>query len=115
MLGFLKSKTEKNKTKKSSGRASSTASPYSAVKIICKTNIACNAAQSIANTHFLSREAPFLPLENCTQSNQCRCKYQHMADRRVEARRNADFGLPGKSVEVDQRNRRDRRVADYAY
>ena len=42
---------------------------------------ACPAVQALANTRFLAKEAPRLPLDECTVPT-CRCQYKHYDDRR---------------------------------
>jgi hypothetical protein len=42
---------------------------------------ACGAAKQVIGKRFLSREAPLLPLPNCT-AMPCRCHYVHHEDRR---------------------------------
>jgi len=53
-----------------------------------------------------------LPLSDCTNPAGCRCKYQHYDDRRTEARRESDVGLPMKNHPGDARNGVGRRVTD---
>lgn len=53
---------------------------------------ACEAALQLRGRRFLTREAPRLPLADCTRQNECECKYQHLPDRRGSPRREADSG-----------------------
>lgn len=62
--------------------------PYHAVAIVPGASC-CTAARDLRTQRFLSREAPALPLANCTMSP-CRCSYRHFDDRRTKARRSAD-------------------------
>jgi hypothetical protein len=73
---------------------------------------ACDAARGLANVRFLADEAPMLPLSNCSNPAGCRCKYQHYDDRRTEARRESDIGLPMKDHPNDARTGVGRRVTD---
>lgn len=41
----------------------------------------CRAAEALAGQRFLSKEAPKLPLRDCTEP-QCTCRYRHYDDRR---------------------------------
>ncbi len=43
---------------------------------------ACGAAKQVIGKRFLAREAPAVPLADCT-AKQCRCHYAHHEDRRV--------------------------------
>jgi hypothetical protein len=61
---------------------------FHAVSILTGS-VACDAAKERAGFRFLSREAPRLPLKDCT-CPECTCRYEHHADRRVFARRLAD-------------------------
>jgi len=47
---------------------------------------ACPAVRMFESTRFLAKEAPRLPLENCT-APRCHCRYEHYDDRRTEERR----------------------------
>jgi len=73
---------------------------------------ACDAARNLENVRFLSEEAPMLPLRDCMNPAGCRCKYQHYDDRRTEARRESDVGLPMKDHPDDARTGVGRRVTD---
>lgn len=53
-----------------------------------------------------------LPLSDCDNPAGCRCKYQHYDDRRTDARRESDIGLPMKDHPNDSRNGTGRRVTD---
>jgi len=72
----------------------------------------CEAAMHQVGQRFLSEEAPILPLAGCDRVTRCRCKYRHYTDRRTEARRDADVGLPPAFREHERRARRGRRVTD---
>ncbi len=85
---------------------------YQAVSIRARTR-ACEAARQCGETRFLSLEAPSLPLEGCTNTAACRCRYRHHKDRRDEPRRDADVGMPGRLwVAEERRNNRGRRATD---
>ncbi len=74
---------------------------------------ACEAARMLAGRRFLSEEAPRLPLEQCSKTRDCRCVYRHFRDRRTEARREADLGLPVRVYAHERRSRAaGRRITD---
>ncbi|MDH3514788.1 MAG: hypothetical protein OEM83_07970 [Gammaproteobacteria bacterium] len=68
---------------------------------------ACPAVRVFASTKFLAKEAPRLPLENCT-APVCKCRYEHYDDRRTEEdrRESADAA---KYEGEQKRTRKDRR------
>jgi len=47
----------------------------------------CAAAKHAADMRFLMREAPRLPLGDCTNKGACRCRFRKMPDRRNGDRR----------------------------
>jgi hypothetical protein len=52
----------------------------------------CQEARALQGHRFVSREAPALPLKNCS-SDDCQCHYQHYDDRRAGPRRARDMGV----------------------
>ena len=64
----------------------------------------CHQARALQGQRFLSREAPPLPLKNCTCGS-CTCHYEHHEDRRARPRRARDMG-----VAIDGWAEADRRV-----
>ncbi len=72
----------------------------------------CDAARKLKDVRFLADDAPMLPLSDCSNPAGCRCKYQHYDDRRTEARRESDVGLPMKDHPEDARDGVGRRVTD---
>ncbi len=73
---------------------------------------ACEAAQALENVRFLSDDAPMLPLSDCSNPAGCRCRYQHFDDRRTDARRESDVGMPTKDRPDNNRTGVGRRVTD---
>lgn len=73
---------------------------------------ACEAARNLENLRFLADEAPMLPLSDCSNPSGCRCRYQHYDDRRTDARRESDIGLPMKDHPNENRSGAGRRVTD---
>ncbi len=98
-------------------KTSSQATPhYSAVSIDC-SGAECEAAKAIHGVRFLGREAPSLPLSECS-SPTCECKYSHHPDRRngnQERRFNAQSMKEDLmfSDEDDQRFGLGRRASDW--
>jgi hypothetical protein len=81
--------------------------PYRCVSIHSRKD-ACEPAKQLAGKRFLPREAPSLPLANCTATS-CRCRYMHHEDRRLSGE---DQRAPFKgeySKGLERRSGRDRR------
>lgn len=78
---------------------------FHAVTIKARAN-ACPAARSLVTKKFIAKEAPRLPLENCTVPN-CQCSYEHYDDRRAQDRRDAQDKTHYKGNQ--KRTRKDRR------
>ena len=75
---------------------------------------ACEAARRLRNQRFLSRDAPPLPLKDCSCSN-CECRYEHHDDRRQLGRRARDLGVSIDGYTEDEKrggNQRGRRKSD---
>ncbi|WP_040571557.1 hypothetical protein [Shewanella benthica] len=87
--------------------------PYHNVTIEL-SHYACCAVKNLQGIHFLSKDAPSMPLSNC-DAFECRCHYKHYQDRRREKlERRVDFGMThdlfGAFGEKNQRgNKPDRR------
>jgi hypothetical protein len=84
---------------------------WHAVSIVAPTS-ACEAAATLRNHRFLSKDAPRLPLTGCSSPESCRCIYRHHADRRGKPRRATDRGEPPKSGGEAGRRKRGRRSDD---
>jgi hypothetical protein len=83
---------------------------FSGVEIRTRRN-ACRAAHALEGQRFLAKDAPALPLTNCT-SVQCSCVFSKLADRRTEGRRLDHGGLSASLlIERNRRAKRDRRRA----
>ena len=67
--------------------------------------IACESIADLDGQVFLSREAPELPLANCTMAN-CRCHYVFLDDRRSGIDRRADLERLGNKISINGRDRR---------
>jgi hypothetical protein len=64
---------------------------WHAVTIVAGSG-ACAACTALGKRRFLSKEAPRLPLADCTSPARCKCAYRHHKDRRDVPRRWADEG-----------------------
>lgn len=88
---------------------------FHAVSIRYASN-ACGAAKKLRELRFLSDDAPDLPLADCTKGSMCKCRYRHYEDRRIDFRRDVDFGLPLRAHMDDERRQiRGRRASDLTF
>jgi hypothetical protein len=71
---------------------------WHAVSVV-PTSQSCEAARALKERRFLSKEAPRLPLANCTHAEVCQCCYRKYSDRRAGPRR--------EEVELGGRRPRD--------
>jgi hypothetical protein len=55
---------------------------YHAVSILAAARC-CEAAEAVRSRKFLSKEAPALPLAECTKPAECKCRFQKHDDRRT--------------------------------
>ncbi len=83
---------------------------FAAVKIVSVESRPCLEVKRLFSEVYLCNEAPLVPLQNCTNKENCGCRYKHLADRRTTARRVTDNGLPDKHLGKDRRKKIDRRV-----
>ena len=96
-----------------SPRVTSLTHLFHGVEIIPCSN-ACAPVKALQGSRLLSEEAPRLPLASCPHSDQCECKYKHYVDRRTQARRESDEGLPPRShYPQDKRDGSGRRITDH--
>jgi len=63
----------------------------------------CECAKAIGGKRFLSNEAPRLPLLQCPHPQTCTCQFKHHTDRRRQARRAEDVGMPPKFMPPRER------------
>jgi len=86
---------------------------YRAVSLAPGSNC-CMAAKTVAGKQFLWREAPRLPLVDCTNPTECLCKLRKKTDRRDDDERRLDGA--GESARWftgnEQRKRKGRRTAE---
>ncbi len=78
--------------------------------------IACERVDSLNGQVFLSRDAPELPLANCTEAD-CHCHYVFLDDRRSGIDRRANLDRLGEFLSISERDRRrssGRRTGDLA-
>ena len=82
--------------------------PYQAVAVVHGSKC-CAAVKALADQRFLARNAPSLPLAQCSLSDQCKCTFRKHDDRRHHERR-----LPGEMDKwyggTEKRGGRGRRV-----
>jgi hypothetical protein len=72
----------------------------------------CSAANDILGRSYLFREAPRLPLANCTMPTNCSCKFKKASDRRDADRRQVGVTETGRwFAGPENRKRRGRRSA----
>lgn len=78
--------------------------------------ITCDRVASLSSQVFLSKDAPELPLANCSERD-CRCHYVFLDDRRSGIDRRIDLGRLGEflsSSVSDRRRMPGRRMGDLA-
>jgi hypothetical protein len=76
--------------------------------------LSCEAALDLRKTRYLSKDAPALPLKECSKRAACPCTYKHHEDRRAKPRRAAETGSSstGKKRDSERRVSRGRRDDD---
>jgi hypothetical protein len=84
--------------------------PFQAVSIYCGID-PCPNARRLKDERFLAKDAPPLPLGNCSRPKACECRYLKHKDRRSESRRFAEFAMR-RELSVERRRRRGRRATD---
>jgi len=119
VAAFLMFRQPAQKKPSSKVRSASTppASRYSSVSLMLSKNC-CSSAQNMAGARFLKKEAPQLPLANCT-TTPCKCGFIRHEDRREEDEdRRAIHGLRAELHALhtgqERRQRRGRRAYDLA-
>jgi len=81
---------------------------FGAVQIRARLG-ACRAAQLLQGHSFLSKDAPTLPLRECSAAR-CSCTFSKLPDRRSDSRRVASGGLHATLfISANRRTKRDRR------
>lgn len=96
-------------------KRNSTKKLFSAVSIAHDLDNCCAAVQSLGNVRYLNKEAPLVPLRNCSQKDQCACRYVHHNDRRTGQRRNTYTSIAEDALEENRRAntaKRGRRFTD---
>jgi hypothetical protein len=84
-------------------------SDYRAVSV-APGKSSCSAATAIANKRYLFRDAPRLPLVDCTMAPNCACKFQKVSDRRDRDRRKPGPTDPARwFAGAENRKRKQRR------
>ncbi|HMN44061.1 MAG TPA: hypothetical protein PKE27_05795 [Povalibacter sp.] len=101
-----------NRSEPQEPRAAKPHSPFQAIAIYRGLD-ACDMAKKFSEHRFLAREAPTLPLQGCTMSQSCQCRYLKFRDRRTESRRLNDFGAATRRYgQGERRGFRGRRKGD---
>lgn len=88
---------------------------FGAVSIAHELNNCCVAVTRLGNVRYLNKEAPLLPLRNCSQKDRCSCRYVHHNDRRASQRRNTFTTIQEDALDQDRRKdtgNRGRRFTD---
>jgi hypothetical protein len=86
--------------------------PYQSIGIYHGT-VCCAAAKQVEGYRFLARNAPQLPLSDCTMRRACECRYMKFQDRRGGSRRSIEFGLkPTLFAASEKRKKNGRRSKD---
>jgi hypothetical protein len=97
---------------KSLAMVSQRSTPWHAVSIVCG-QWACERAKVARSQRYLSREAPRLPLAECSAKEFCTCRYKHHPDRRGTPRRKDEMvGLRRPPISSERRGARGRREDD---
>jgi hypothetical protein len=65
---------------------------FAGIEIVPSRTTCCKAASQLSGQRFLVGTAPRLPLPNC-DSQQCKCIYRRLEDRRTDVRRDTDVGI----------------------
>jgi len=101
----------KRRRRKAEAPGQPAAARFGAVEIQARQG-ACEAANRLRGRRYLAKEAPALPLPDCT-SPQCSCAFVKLSDRRTDDRRIEHSGL-GASLFLanNRRNRIGRRDSD---
>lgn len=81
--------------------------PFQAVSIVSGIKN-CQAVRDLTDKRFLASEAPLLPLDGCTSTLDCTCRYAKWDDRRQEDRRMIDNGI-GAHYYADTEKRKQRK------
>jgi hypothetical protein len=109
LLSIFLSRLNKTETRQ---REKPAVLPFQAIAIF-RGGTACEMAKKFSEHRFLAREAPSLPLQGCTMSKQCECRYLKFKDRRIDARRLNDFGAATRLYsKSERRGFRGRRKSD---
>ncbi|MGA2839843.1 MAG: hypothetical protein ABSG18_06620 [Steroidobacteraceae bacterium] len=87
--------------------ASRQSTPWHAVSVVTG-RWCCDAARGIIGSRFLSREAPRLPLAQCSSMEACSCSYRHHVDRRGTPRRKDEAMGMRRMAPVPNERRLDR-------
>lgn len=87
--------------------------PFQAVAIFPGAS-ACEQARELADVRLFAKDAPTLPLPECTAPQQCECRFLKYKDRRAGERRSFDFRVAGRDYRGEERRRLQSRRRDDA-
>jgi hypothetical protein len=85
--------------------------PFQAISIM-PGGRCCDVARAMEGDRFLAKNAPQLPLYDCTERDECSCRYVKHVDRRADSRRFMDFGVRQALSSKERRVTRGRRAKD---
>lgn len=83
---------------------------FGAVEIHTRSGC-CEAARSLEGQRFLAKQAPALPLPDCTAA-QCSCKFGKLTDRRTEDRRLEQGAISSSLFMASNRREKSERRSD---
>ena len=86
--------------KRSADSSAQENSKYRCVEVVPGSLDCCYAVQELLGKRFLSKQIPSLPLDAC-DAQDCQCSYEHLKDRRTNARRVSDVVVNTTSIFVD--------------
>ena len=89
--------TDKRATPGPAGSRSTDGAAYSGVSVVSSGDC-CEAAKELAGRKLLTAEAPRLPLADCTQPMQCKCRFRKFTDRRDGDEDRRHLGSAARSV-----------------
>jgi len=102
----------KNKSTPAKGSGAPALRPFQSISIHHGT-VCCASAKKVDGYRFLAKNAPQLPLSECTMRATCKCRYVKHDDRRSGSRRYGEFGLKQALFSAEERRRsKGRRTKD---
>jgi hypothetical protein len=90
-------RADKRATQVPSGGRSPDAATYPAIAVVSPVDC-CAAARELSGRRLLTAEAPRLPLADCTQPSQCKCRFRKFTDRRDGDDDRRQLGSEARSI-----------------